>query len=260
MPINTYIDHPATIFIARLTGVDQVKALKIPVSIKTFDDLKLDYRLTSVFHAPLKDIFPRLNVLNELGAGIFVTVNETDLAGTSKGNITGIRGYHVDVDDKLATKPLVVQLLPLIPSMIVGSAHGKHLYYLLKQVEPCAGDEPRRKEHESELKAIQAKLECYGADRVCDSSRVMRLPGFYNNKGGLADRKFVTIESISPYRYTREQVTKAYPSVTPPPCQNYLPLFQPLAANNLTLTRARAYLEQIPGAVDGMWGGHEPVA
>jgi len=45
--------------------------------------------LTRVLHGKLKHHAKQLSKLNQQGAGIFVTVNKTDLLGRSKNNVTG---------------------------------------------------------------------------------------------------------------------------------------------------------------------------
>ncbi len=138
---------------------------------RTFDDDpgRGDPRLTRVFSATLEEAFPQLVRLNELGAGVFVTINCTDGRGIKASNIHRIRALFADTDGAD-----VRTLLGLKPHMVVRSSPGKyHCYWL---VDGC--DVSRFK---PTMKAIAAK---FGTDsRICDPSRVMRLPGLFHSKG-----------------------------------------------------------------------------
>jgi hypothetical protein len=55
--------------------------------------------LTKVLHGTLAEHFDELARLNALGAGVYVTINETDLRGRKKANITKVRALFIDGDD-----------------------------------------------------------------------------------------------------------------------------------------------------------------
>src|SRR5262245_35956026 len=74
------------------------------------------------------------DVLNlyELGAGVYVTINETDLTGRKSENITRIRAIWQE-DDGGHGGPF-----PLEPSLVVESSPGKfHRYWLVSNTWPA---------------------------------------------------------------------------------------------------------------------------
>ena len=128
-------------------------------------------QLTKVLHGTLSDHGTLLTQLNQKGAGIFVTVNRTDLLGRKTQNVTAVRAVFVDLDG--------APLEPIIdcfcePHIIVESSYGRwHTYWLV--------DEGFQKSQFSHLQTTLAKK--FNGDRqVKDLPRVMRLPGFYHKK------------------------------------------------------------------------------
>ena len=80
-----------------------------------------------MIHGPLSKVSRVLAKLNDKGAGVFVTVNETDGNGRKKSNIVAARALWVDSDNG----PLPDDL-PLKPEIIVETSPGKeHGYFLL---------------------------------------------------------------------------------------------------------------------------------
>ena len=61
------------------------------------DNLYQPY-LVAQFYLTFEDAKERLMELNELGAGVFVTINETDGTGPRAENITAVRAVFVDLD------------------------------------------------------------------------------------------------------------------------------------------------------------------
>jgi hypothetical protein len=156
------------------------------VTWQTFCDSKdevkrKDLSLTRVLHGSLDDYGQELEYLNTRGAGIFITINETDRAGRKKSNIVRLRAAWCDIDPKEGAKPFKVSDSPLVPTMVVRSGHGTHLYWVYPSPIPC--DERKQNEHEALLRGIQNSLADFGADpKVCQVASVLRVPGFYNMK------------------------------------------------------------------------------
>lgn len=67
-----------------------------------------------------------------------------------------------------------------VPSLIVFSGHGLHLYWLLKEALPATPENIGRVE--AVLKRTADALA--GDPAVCECSRLMRVPGTHNSKGG----------------------------------------------------------------------------
>ena len=100
-------------------------------TFQTFDDDKnrKDPALCKVLHGTIDEHWDTLVELNTKGAGIFVTVNETDLKGRKASNITSVRAFYID-DDGEVNDP------PIEPNIIVKtSPNNRHLYYLIENTE-----------------------------------------------------------------------------------------------------------------------------
>jgi len=140
-------------------------------TFQTFDDSTAKSRsLAKVWHASLKELAEPLTTLQQAGAGVFVTINETDGRGRKAANVTRIRACFVDLDGAPLDPVLACRLKP---NMIVESSRGRfHAYWcvhdmVLDQFGPVQ-------------KAIAARFD--GDPSVHDLPRVMRLPGFWHQK------------------------------------------------------------------------------
>jgi hypothetical protein len=121
-----------------------------------------------VLNGTLDECFEQLERLSMQGAGIFVTINETDGCGRKAAHITRVRAVFVDTDGA-PQEPIEADF----PNIIVESSPCKfHNYWLVKD---CPLED---------FKPAQIKLAAtYGTDKsVNDLSRVMRLPGFPHQK------------------------------------------------------------------------------
>ena len=141
-------------------------------TFQTFDDNaeRKDRSLAKILHGNLEEHFSELRSLQKRGAGVFVTVNETDGVGRTKDNIKRVRALFVDLD---GTPLESVASAPIEPHMIVESSSGRyHAYWF---VEGCPMER---------FSLIQQALaERFGGDlKVKDLARVMRLPGFLHQK------------------------------------------------------------------------------
>lgn len=141
-------------------------------TFQTFDDdpMRKDPALVRILNGSLEQHKDTLIQLNQRGAGVFVTINKTDLKGRKLENIKAVRGAFVDLDGA----PLEPVLkAPLTPHVIIESSSGRyHAYWLIK-------DFPLDK-----FSATQhALINRFNADPVVhDLPRVMRLPGFCHLK------------------------------------------------------------------------------
>jgi len=127
---------------------------------------------TRVFNGSLADYWGALQDLNALGAGIFVTINKTNLRGRQEKNIIGIRAGFVDLDGA-PLEPLLTDTVLPSPHIINESSPSKwHAFYLVGGVNPEA--------FEAMQKALAAHFN--GDPKVHDLPRVMRLPGFFHRK------------------------------------------------------------------------------
>jgi hypothetical protein len=102
-------------------------------TFQTFDDDREQKNpaLTRVIQSP-PPVRDELLRLNEQGAGVFVTINETDGNGRKSENIERIRAVWQEDDDAFEGA------FPLNPSMVVESSPGKfHRYWLIADDWPA---------------------------------------------------------------------------------------------------------------------------
>lgn len=167
-------------------------------TFQTFDDSKTLKRpyLARILHGNLQDRSSELIHLNNQGAGIFFTVNVTDGKGRSASNIIKIRAVFVDLDGA-PLEPILKS--PLEPHFIIQSSPNKyHVYWLVEGISI------------EKFTSIQKFLAAYfqGDEKVCDTARVMRLPGFLHHKG----KPYLThvIQSSPHLPYQVEQLISAF--------------------------------------------------
>jgi hypothetical protein len=136
------------------------------------------------------------------GAGIYITVNETDGHGRKSQNMVRVRAVWREADaPDLPT-------LPLEPSLVVETSPGhRHEYFLVFDEWPA--DEQGRADFAG---IMDRMVETYGSDKNAkDISRVLRMPGFLNRK---YDEAFqVRIHKVSGRRYTRKELLEAFPPI-----------------------------------------------
>jgi hypothetical protein len=145
-----------------------------PWTFQTFDDTRgrKDKSLVAVRHGDLDTHLDELAALNARGAGVYVTVNQTNGKGREATDIVKVRAYFVDLDGAPVDP---VQKWELPPHIIVLSSIGRwHAYWLIADA-PCDPD-TFRQVHEALIKRFHSDT------NVKDLPRVMRLPGFFHRK------------------------------------------------------------------------------
>ena len=140
-------------------------------TFQTFDDdqTRKSHKLAKILHGSLREHEGKLRELSAQGAGIFVTVNETDLKGRTAKNVIKVRSAFVDLDGAPLDPVLEFRLSP---SMIIESSPNRwHVYWLLDM-------------QTYQFTQLQKDLASAfdGDPSVNDLSRVMRLPGFPHQK------------------------------------------------------------------------------
>ena len=170
------------------------------VTFQTFDDDKVRKKPELIRVIQFED-FKKLQQLNADGAGIFVTINETDELGRKKENIVRVRAVFQEDDDGFDGP------FPLEPSMVIESSPGHFHRYWLVADEWLAGQQGH-----ADFAAVMARMvESYGSDKNAkDISRVLRLPGFLHRKG---KPHLVCIVEASGHRYSRADIIRAFPPV-----------------------------------------------
>jgi hypothetical protein len=176
-------------------------------TFQTFDDSKLGRgHLAKILHGTLDELAPQLTALQKGGAGVFVTVNETDGQGRKAENIRRVRSAFVDLDGS-PVQP--VMACNLEPHIVVESSPGKfHAYWIAHRLKL-----------ESFGQIQKSLIARFGGDKaVHDLPRVMRLPGFVHQKA----EPFMTriIQANEQLPYTAEAILAEFPPIKPKPRHN----------------------------------------
>jgi hypothetical protein len=158
-------------------------------TFQTFDDDgdRGNKDLVRVLHGTLAEHFDELKRLNDRGAGVFVTVNETDFRGRSAENIVRVRALWVDLDGA-PLEPVLADARKV--HIVVDTSPARwHAYWLVTGVT---------------LDQFSAKMRVlitlYNTDTsVHDLPRVMRLPGFVHRKGTPHLVRVVSVNDAPPY-------------------------------------------------------------
>lgn len=135
--------------------------------------------------------------------GVYFSVNPMEPGKRDKSSVKKIQTWICDIDDQNKGHQLeLIEKAPLKPSLVVESVHGFHLYYLA---------ESDLTEEEFENGNWWLKNYYNGDPKVCrDTARVLRIPGFYHQKGDPILVKYRE-DLSSQKRYTPEQMYEAFP-------------------------------------------------
>lgn len=140
-------------------------------SFQTFDESpRKNKALTRLLHGSFEQHADELEALNKQGAGVYSTVNETNGTGRTEDDIVAVSALFVDLDGA-PLEPVLAHPVP--PHIVVATSPGRwHAYWL-------TNDCPLDRFKDAQKRLIQT----FGSDpAVCDLPRVMRLPGFLNQK------------------------------------------------------------------------------
>jgi hypothetical protein len=181
----------ASAFVAALTGTDGRRTL---MTWQVLDDTPMARpTYAQVVNGSLEDVLPDLVWLNQRGAGIFVTIQQTNLRSRKWEDIVAARAVFTDADTP------VKRPYELPPSIIVQSLRGPHAYW--KVVGADLADIP---DAQRQLAAY------YGTDSaISDIARCMRVPGFFHCK-----REPFPVQLVQADRartYTLAEVLGAHP-------------------------------------------------
>lgn len=170
-----------------------------PWTFQTFKDLEDADVFPRIFHATednLGAVLEQLAQENQKGAGVFVTVNQTDGTGRKAANITKVRAFFADLDG--APIDNLARFNPQEHVVVESSPDRFHAYYLVADCPP------------DEFPPIQKRLaKLFESDpKVSDLPRVMRVPGFIHQKG---DPFMTSILGTSTHRtqYTMSEFKRA---------------------------------------------------
>jgi hypothetical protein len=151
---------------------------------------------------------PQLLELNNEGFNIFASVNPRRCKGSNEEAISQLAAFHADVDCPLGQYGCFAAKSPQggdesisipLPSLVVNSGHGWHLYWQLADPIPVT---PANRSH---FNAINRGLaHAVGGDPACcDLARILRIPGFINHKPPAMP---IQIAAHRPVTYTLEEM------------------------------------------------------
>jgi len=257
-PLKWRYQHHTLPFIQTLCGISGSDLSDTKLMWQTFDDAGIIKLLTRMAYGSPKELYLNLEELNLDSAGIFAAVNGTSPDGRKKRDIQTIRCVWADLDEKNATEPFDFSVLPLQPTMVVRSGHGTHLYWCF--ITALIANPETNQCVETLMRAIQKTLQTFGADKqVCDISRVMRIPGFYNMKRG--PYPLVELLSNDGPRYAIEEIEAAFPQVNEEKDSRRIPPRGDSGVNRggqavdsdrgVTLQKAAEYLAECDPAISG---------
>jgi P4 family phage/plasmid primase-like protien len=165
------------------------------------DKIRHDISLAQILHGSIDEHAATLShVNNGLGAGVFVTINETDLKGRTKESIKRVRAVFCDSDGS-PIEP--IKSFPLAPHFIFETSPGKfHSYWFVEPGLPLD-------EFEGIQEAVAKQFK--GDKAVKDLPRVMRLPGSQHLKGEPFQTKLIEDHSEIP-NYSIKTIRETFPS------------------------------------------------
>jgi hypothetical protein len=174
---------------------------------QTYDDDKErrrsrnEHPLDRVFNGSLAEHEGELTRLNGEGAGVSVTINETNGRGRRAYHM--VRARAVWQEDDNGFPP---DRFPLRPSIVVETSPGHfHRYWLVEGLT--------NKEHKG---VMERMVESFGSDKSAkEFNKAMRLPGFWNRKPEREPFHVRVIEANGA-RYSRDQILRAFPPPPPP--------------------------------------------
>lgn len=182
---------------------------------RCFTDIKGQNPQPKNFRGTVSEVWSKLVRLNGQGYGIFATYNELDGEGRSAENVVKIRAVAVDFDQKVLKEAhhTLPKSFPLPPTFCVHTSNDSegdpnvHPYWVSRS--------------ETGFKlgpfglAVGHIIAKYKSDKaVCDTPRVLRVPGLYHQKSGPFLVKLVNMFQSDPdIRYTDKDMTSRFPPV-----------------------------------------------
>lgn len=168
--------------------------------IQTFDD-KANRRDQSLIRCGTPESFSLedLKALNNKGAGIFFTPNSFPKGERRKELCTKVNAWFYEVDDiAIEEQYKKIDLSPIKPSLVVMTDKSLHVYFLAKDGTI-----------EKFEKIQKGLIQFFDSDKsIKDITRVMRMPGFYHNKG---EPVMVEVLDDNGALYTEQELLKYFP-------------------------------------------------
>jgi putative DNA primase/helicase len=154
-----------------------------------------------IYHGTIWDLQDELVAKQRDGYGVFVCINATDGKGRETKNITAVRAFAADLDG--APKENIYRF-GLVPSITIESSPGKwHAWWVLESQTECPLEQ-----YTPTMERIARIIE--SDHKICDLPRVLRVPGFYHQKGEPFQTRIV---DESPRTYEFHEVLEELDSV-----------------------------------------------
>ena len=175
-------------------------------SIQTFNDQRKDERSQSrILPMTMENLEKCIKLQEKLPYGIYFSVNPMQKWKRDAASVTKIQTWICDIDTGTKEEQQkLIENAPLIPSYIVESVHGFHIYYL-------ATEALTKEQYE---RGNLWLMQYYHWDiKVCkDIARVLRIPGYYHCKG---ERQLVVLrDDLFCWKsYSYDQMLLAFPYV-----------------------------------------------
>ncbi len=166
---------------------------------QTFDDCKdrKDPSMARTFHGTLDEYAEALALLNQSGAGIFVTVNDSLSGGRKKQDITATRAMFREADAP------DLPPLPIEPHLVIETSPGKKHEYIL--LEPTT-------DFELWEGVLQTVVNKHGGDPGAKGrNRVLRLAGFHHMKDPLHPHPVLIVHESGADRIALDELARMIP-------------------------------------------------
>lgn len=167
-------------------------------SLQTFDDKWQDQSKARIFQVTDENI-DKVIELNKNWAWVFFSVNTMIPGKRDKASVQKLNAYFTEID--YGTKEDQQKLIfnaPVAPSLVVESKNWFHIYYYAKE----------HKSDDNWYNIMRGLCNYYGWDsKVIDTSRVLRLPWTYHNKGEPYE---ITVFTWTWLYHSEEDMMKAF--------------------------------------------------
>lgn len=152
------------------------------------------------------------------GYGIFFAVQSLKSDERKYTNLDAVRCIAIDIDSKEQSKEEIIQKVtsaPLLPTLIVESKNGYHVYWILRRDCWVQADDPQEISMSYKAFLQERFIPRFGADKqACDVSRILRLPGFYHLKDPYYPF-LVKAVFRSNKMYSIDELKQAFPIIKP---------------------------------------------
>lgn len=223
--------------------LDQLNSNAESWTFQTTDDNKdrKDPKLQRILHGNLANVAGELIALNNKGAAVFASVNQTDGEGRRKENIAKVNAIPVDLDDpdESLWALALIEECPLKPQVIVETSPLK--FQAIWRVDGLS-----KEQFEGVVRSI---AERFGGDTaVAMLTCCARLPGFThykieNGKGSPFRSRIIEINEVPPY--SADQILAEFPPLdkphVPPKSRDGKLVLSPSAP----LDSAKAFIDKI---------------